>query len=127
VTIAGGKLTTWRTMALAAVDAVVSRLGRGGASPASLLEETLPGGSVEHPELERVVAEEMVRHADDVAFRRLPIGHDPAKVRRVLPSIIEGMAGALAWGQDRRDAEAARVITRLDTMRVRLDEALGSA
>ncbi len=126
VTIAGGKLTTWRTMALATVDAVVSRLGRGGASPASLLEEPLPGGHDEHPELETVLAEEMVRHADDVVFRRLPIGHDPREARRVLPSIIERLAARFSWAPARRDAETARVIARLDAGTARLDEALGT-
>ncbi len=127
VTIAGGKLTTWRTMGLATVDAVVSRLGHGGASPGSLIEEPLPGGQDEHPELETVLAEEMVRHADDVVFRRLPIGHDPRQARRELPSIIERMADRFLWGPGRREAEAARVIERLDAGAARLDEALGSA
>ena len=127
VTIAGGKLTTWRTMGLATVDAVVSRLGLGGASPGSLIEEPLPGGRDEHPELETVLAEEMVRHADDVVFRRLPIGHDPRQARRALPSIIERMADRFEWGPERREAEASRVIERLDAGAARLDEALGTA
>jgi len=126
VTIAGGKLTTWRTMALATVDAVVSRLGRGGASPASLLEEPLPGGHDEQEKLETVLTEEMVRHADDVVFRRLPIGHDPGAARRALPSIIERMAVQFEWDPERREAETSRVLARLDAGAARLDEALGS-
>ncbi len=126
VTIAGGKLTTWRTMALATVDAVVSRLGQGGPSPASLLEEPLPGGHDETPDLETVLVEEMARHADDVVFRRLPIGHDPQEARRALPSIIERMAAHFAWSPGRREAETTRVIARLDGGCRRLDDAFGS-
>jgi glycerol-3-phosphate dehydrogenase len=125
VTIAGGKLTTWRTMALATVDVVASRLGRGGASPVSLIEEPLPGGRDEHPNLETVLVEEMPRHADDVVFRRLPIGHDPGEARRALPSIIDGMGAHFGWDAKRREEEAARVTLRLDAGVTRLDEALG--
>ena len=127
VTIAGGKLTTWRTMALATVDAVVSRLGHGGASPGSLIEEPLPGGHDEHPKLETVLVEEMARHADDVVFRRLPIGHDPREALRALPSIIERMAAHFEWSPQQREEESARVSLRLDAGAARLDEALGSA
>jgi glycerol-3-phosphate dehydrogenase len=126
VTIAGGKLTTWRTMALAAVDEVVRRLGRGGASPAGLLDEPLPGGDDDHPELDAVLAEEMVRHADDVVFRRLPLSRDPDEVRRVLPPIVKRMAVRFGWGPERCCAETARVTTRLDAGCRRLDEALGA-
>jgi glycerol-3-phosphate dehydrogenase len=125
VTIAGGKLTTWRTMASATVDAVVRRLGRGGASPSVLLEEPLPGGDDAQPSLETVLAEEMARHLDDVVFRRLPIGHDPREVIRALPEILDRMAAFHAWDATRRDAERARVLARLDADAARLDDALG--
>ena len=91
-----------------------------------IFEEPLPGGHDEHPELETVLAEEMVRHADDVVFRRLPIGHDPREARRALPSIIERLAARFSWAPARRDAETARVIARLDAGTARLDEALGT-
>ncbi len=125
VTIAGGKLTTWRTMALATVDAVVRRLGRGGVSPRVLLEEPLPGGDEDQPSLDAVLTEEMARHAEDVVFRRLPIGHDPREVVQTLPSIVDRMAARYAWDAARRSAETARVLTRLDADAARLDEALG--
>lgn len=127
VTIAGGKLTTWRTMAIATVDAVVRRLGRGGVSPPRLIEEPLPGGGRAEPTVEGAVADEMARHAEDVVFRRLPIGHDPDEVLRLLPSIVERMARRFHWDAGARDAEASRVIARLDAGRRRLDEALGTA
>jgi len=126
VTIAGGKLTTWRTMALQTVDAVVRRIGRGGASPAALLEEPLPGGDDEQPSLTTVLDEEMARHADDVVFRRLPLGHDPRKARRALPAIVLSMASRFAWDPERREAETARVLARLDAGAARLDAALGA-
>ena len=126
VTIAGGKLTTWRTMALATVDAVVLRLRRGGASPASLLTEPLPGGDEEHPPLETVLVEEMVAHADDVVFRRLPLAHDPQEALRALPAIVERMAARFGWGPERREAETARVVGRFDRLRLRIDDALGT-
>jgi glycerol-3-phosphate dehydrogenase len=126
ITIAGGKLTTWRTMALATVDAVVSRLGKGGGSPSSLITEPLPGGDVESPDLQTVLAHEMARHADDVVFRRLPIGHDPGEARRALPQVIESMAERFSWDPERREAETARVLSRLAVGAARLDEALGS-
>jgi len=127
VTIAGGKLTTWRTMAKATVDAVVARIGRGGDSPPQLLDEPLPGGDLDEPTIEGIVENEMARHADDVAFRRLPIGHDRGEVLRLLPSIVAVMAGRFRWDAGRRDAEAARVVARLDAGERRLDDALGTA
>ena len=125
VTIAGGKLTTWRTMAQATVDAVVSRLGRGGPSPRALLEGTLPGGDVERPDLEVVLAQEMVRHADDIVFRRLPLGHDPRETRRQLPAIVARAGSVLGWDAARRETESSRVVARLEADAARLDEALG--
>lgn len=125
VTIAGGKLTTWRTMAVATVDAVVRRLGRGGASPPCLLDEPLPGGDDDNPELDSVLAEEMVRHADDVVFRRLPLSRDPKEVGLLLPTIVDRMAARFGWGPERCMAETTRVVARLDAGKRRLDEALG--
>jgi glycerol-3-phosphate dehydrogenase len=114
ITIAGGKLTTWRTMALHTVDAVVARLGRRLPSPAALLEEPLPGGDEERPSLQTILDEELVRHADDVVFRRLPIGHDPQEIRRALPAVVEAMAARLGWSANEREAECARVNERLE-------------
>jgi len=125
VTIAGGKLTTWRTMALATVDAVVRRIGRGGDSPRVLLEEPLLGGDEAEPSLEAVLSEEMARHAEDVVFRRLPVGHDPRQAVAALPRIVDRMAARGAWDAARRAAEMARVLARLETDAARLDEALG--
>jgi glycerol-3-phosphate dehydrogenase len=67
----------------------------------------------------------MVRHAEDVVFRRLPIGHDPAEVLRLLPSVVSCMSARFGWDATRGAAETARVVTRLDAGRRRLDEALG--
>jgi glycerol-3-phosphate dehydrogenase len=125
VTIAGGKLTTWRTMALATVDAVVRRIGRGGASPRSLLEEPLPGGDVENPGWDVAVGDEFARHAEDVVFRRLPLSRDPEVVREVLPAIVQRMAARFGWGPETCAAETGRVRARLDASTRRLDEALG--
>ena len=127
VTIAGGKLTTWRTMASATIDTVVSRLGGGCDPPASLLEEPLPGGDEIHPDIQEVLAHEMARHADDVVFRRLPLGHDPDQALSGLPSIIERMAAHFGWGPKRREEESERVTRRLAAGAARLDEALGPA
>jgi glycerol-3-phosphate dehydrogenase len=125
VTIAGGKLTTWRTMAIETVNAVVRRIRRGGASPRSLVEEPLPGGDVAVPDLTTVLEEEMVRHAEDVVFRRLPIAHDPELALRALPAIVARMEARFGWGADRAAREAARVVARFDALRTRIDEALG--
>ena len=126
ITIAGGKLTTWRTMAIATVDAVARRLGRGGATSPRLLAEPLPGGGDADPKLDAVLADEMPRHADDVVFRRLPIGHDPAEIARALPSIVETMGDRMGWDAPRRSYESSRVLSELLAQRRRLDEALGS-
>jgi glycerol-3-phosphate dehydrogenase len=125
VTIAGGKLTTWRTMAIAAVDAAVRHLGAGGPSPRALVEEGLPGGDLERPGLEHVLANELARHADDVIFRRLPIGHDPDQARRALPDVVAAMGSNAGWSASRRQAEEDRVTSRLERDAARLDEALG--
>jgi len=127
VTIAGGKLTTWRTMAIATVDAVVRRLGRGGSSPAALAAESLPGGDGVVPELATIAATELPRHADDVVFRRLPLGHDPDAVRRALPSVVEILSKRFAWDEATCARETARVTARLDAAAARIDAALGSA
>jgi glycerol-3-phosphate dehydrogenase len=87
--------------------------------------EPLPGGDDERPSLETVLTEEMARHADDVVFRRLPIGHDPSEARRALPTIVERMTDRFGWDKGRRDEETARVIARLEAGAARLDEALG--
>jgi glycerol-3-phosphate dehydrogenase len=126
VTIAGGKLTTWRTMAVATVDAVAHRLGRGGASPPSLVDEPLPGGDSANPDLDVILNEELVRHADDVVFRRLPLSRDPEEIGRRLPTIVGRMAKRFGWGPERCLAETARVMARLDALNRRLDEALGA-
>jgi glycerol-3-phosphate dehydrogenase len=125
VTIAGGKLTTWRTMAMDAVDASLRHLGRAVPSPASLLERPLPGGTIARPELDDVIAHEMPRHAEDVVFRRLPIGHDPREVRRVLPDVVDRMSDRFGWGRDRRRDEYDRVVSRLDEAATLLNDTLG--
>ena len=66
-----------------------------------------------------------MRHAEDVVFRRLPLGHDPREVRRALPTVVERMSARWGWNQEREGAETARVIAHLDAGAARLDEALG--
>jgi glycerol-3-phosphate dehydrogenase len=127
ITIAGGKLTTWRTMALQTVDAAARLLRTRVPSPVALLHELLPGGDDERPSLETVLNEELARHADDVVFRRLPLGHDPDEARRALPPILAAMTARMSWSPEVREAEAARVLSRLDAGAARLDEALGSS
>jgi len=85
----------------------------------------LPGGGEDVPSLETVLRDEMVRHADDVVFRRLPLGHDPAVAKRALPGIVESMGSRWGWDAVRREAERFRVTSRLDAGAARLDEALG--
>jgi glycerol-3-phosphate dehydrogenase len=125
ITIAGGKLTTWRTMAIDAVDVATRRLGLVGGSPASLLEEPLPGGASAAPDLAGVLEDELPRHAEDVLFRRLPVGHDPSEVRRSLPGVVAAMSGRFGWDSVRVESERNRVLARLDAQSRLLDEALG--
>ena len=124
VTITGGKLTTWRPMAIQAVDAVVRHLGRDLPSPVALRDDPLAGGD-EIPSLESSIESGMARHADDVVFRRLPIGHDPVEIERRLPSIVETMGTRLGWDDARRESEADRVVRAIEGLRSRIDEALG--
>lgn len=126
ITIAGGKLTTWRTMAIAAIDACVRRLGVAKASPRELATEPLTSGAIAEPDLEDVIANEMPRRVEDVVFRRLPIGHDSRIVRRLLPSIVERMSARRGWETARSREETQRVLERLDARDRRLDEALGA-
>jgi len=126
VTIAGGKLTTWRPMAVETVDAVVRHFGRAVGSPESLMHQPLPGGSDECMTVGAAITEGFARHADDVVFRRLPIGHDPAHVARSLPSILETMTVHLGWDAARRDEESSRVLDPLARLARRIDEAIGS-
>jgi len=124
ITIVGGKLTTWRIMAIEAVDRAAAHIGRQIESPRGLLEHPLPYDARE-PALDDVLEHEMPRHADDVVFRRLAIGHDPSAVRSALPAIVSRMGARLAWTESRMKAESGRVLGRLDAMTLRLDEALG--
>jgi glycerol-3-phosphate dehydrogenase len=127
ITIAGGKLTTWRTMAIDAVDAAVRRLGLGTASPEALLREPFSPGAAPESLIEAVIASEWPRHAEDVVFRRLPVGHDPAEVSRVLPEVIRHMSMQLGWAPTRAAEERDRVLAGLDAQAARLDAALGRA
>ncbi len=129
IRVVGGKLTTWRLMGEQAVDTLVLRLGRGGRSPDALLVERLPEepGGTYAERTEVAVREEFARHADDVVFRRLPIGHDPRRVRAALPEIVEVMARQLGWSAEVRRSEEARVLSHLETVSRALDLALGPA
>jgi len=124
ITIAGGKLTTWRTMAVATVDAVVRRLGRGGSSPPSLLEGVLPGGSATSADIQTCVRDELARNAADVLFRRLPVGHDPSLVRTALPEVVARLAEVFGWDASRRVAESEGVLAQLRHAEEYLDETL---
>jgi glycerol-3-phosphate dehydrogenase len=129
IRVVGGKLTTWRLMGEQVVDALVSRLGRGGRSPETLLVDRLPeepqGTYAERTEV--AVREEFARHADDVVFRRLPIGHDPRRVRAALPEIVDGMARHFSWSAETRKSEESRVLAHLESVERALDLALGAA
>ncbi|HEX4825293.1 MAG TPA: glycerol-3-phosphate dehydrogenase/oxidase [Candidatus Polarisedimenticolaceae bacterium] len=116
VTIVGGKLTTWRVMAIDAIDAVVRRLGLRTRSPQELLTTPLPAGD------DTSLA--FVRHAEDVVFRRIGAGHDPHEVRRLLPGIVATLSERLAWSAATAAAESERVLAALGAMERRLDDAL---
>lgn len=126
ITIVGGKLTTWRVMAIDAVDRAAERLGHRAPSPAALLDEPLPRGAGPLT-LDAVLEEELPRHAEDVVFRRLTLGHDPAEIRRVLPTVVARMAACFAWGRERSEDEAGRVETIIAAMTQRIDDAIGRA
>jgi glycerol-3-phosphate dehydrogenase len=123
ITIVGGKLTTWRLMAIDAVDRAVARLGQDVRSPDVLLVEPLPP-ETRPVALDAVLEDEFPRHAGDVVFRRLPIGHDPREIRRVLPEVVLRMAERLGWDAQRSREEQASVLDRLDAASRRVDEAL---
>ena len=122
VTIVGGKLTTWRVMAIDAIDAVVRRLGRRAPSPAALLEAPLP--VVEHPTVASAAADPLVRHVDDLLFRRLGVGHDPREIRQLLPEAVALMAATRGWSAAAAATERERVIEKLLAIERRLDEVL---
>jgi glycerol-3-phosphate dehydrogenase len=110
-------------MAIDAVDRAVARLGQDVRSPDVLLVEPLPP-ETRPVALDAVLEDEFPRHAGDVVFRRLPIGHDPREIRRVLPEVVLRMAERLGWDAQRSREEQASVLDRLDAASRRVDEAL---
>ena len=122
VTIVGGKLTTWRVMAIDAIDAVVRRLGRSTPSPAVLLDAPLP--VVEPPTLVSATSDPFARHVEDVLFRRVAVGHDPREVRRLLPEAVALMTAARGWSTATAAEETSRVLDKLAAIERRLDEAI---
>lgn len=160
LSLVGGKLTTWRSMAEDIVRRAARRLGRGSAGPVHENGRTLPGGgaapSLDDPRLRglgeetrrhlvavygseavhvaalaaaragadallgrggpEIVAQvdfamerEIARHADDVIFRRLILGHDPGRVRETAPAIVAAMSERLSWNAARAASEARRI------------------
>lgn len=115
ISIAGGKLTTYRTMAVEATNLVLRRLGRGRvptttdetplevrdpevevallAEHPELAEPIAPGESVRGVDVAYAAGEEMAVHPEDFLLRRTPIGViDPdraAALRESVARILE--------------------------------------
>jgi len=116
ISVAGGKLTTGRAMALEILSRIERAWGRKGAdiprdTLGILLEST--GFALDETNLSALAAraarEEMAMHVDDFLLRRTGLFYErPDQAARMVPDIVEGMAGALGWGADRKAEEKER-------------------
>jgi glycerol-3-phosphate dehydrogenase len=114
VTVAGGKLTTGRSMAEEVLDLVASRLPPKGTDPRDTLSARIedPGAS-DPPDvlaaIPRIAREEMPVHLDDVMVRRTWAFHEAEDHGLDLaPEIANALAAELGWDPGRRGAELGR-------------------
>ena len=146
VTVAGGKLTTGRAMALEILSTIENALFRKeirksrsratGDSEGRILkaagrserddtrgitlhvmDETLDPANVA-PAVARVVRQEMALHVDDVLVRRTGLFYELAdQGARTAPVVVEAMGRELGWDSVRRASELERYRRILDSNR----------
>lgn len=108
LTIAGGKLTTFRVMARQATRAAMAALGRSGATIADS-DDPLPvpfEASGSHDDLAAfAVHHEFARTLVDVVRRRTRLWLAPDRGRARAAALAECMATYLGWNEARRQAE----------------------
>jgi glycerol-3-phosphate dehydrogenase len=128
VCVAGGKLTTFRLIALDALHAAgligeaELKAAKRAAGPLFRRKLTFPHG-LGHPALplpkgealldtvEWVLGNEMVVHLDDLLLRRVRLGNTmPAGAQEVLPRIKSLCQSRLGWDEPRWHAETERYL-----------------
>jgi glycerol-3-phosphate dehydrogenase len=122
ISLAGGKFTTARHLAERAVDVVVKQLGVRVAPCSTATAPLAPGenllGDVSSDigitQVLLAMQEQFAKHTEDVVFRRSRLWLDASAARAAAPTVTGWMAERLGWDAARREAEVARVNTRLD-------------
>ena len=118
ITVAGGKLTTFRLLARDALRVARPALGEPSCAgspsrtgPATAIDPTGPANraSAETDETQRLCY--AVHHLDDLLLRRTRLGLlQPAGGERLLPQIRAGFQAALGWDDRRWDEEERRYL-----------------
>lgn len=111
LTVAGGKYTTFRVMARAALERVARRLGVYG-RPINDPPEPLPSPLVDGSDPEKVaefaVDHEFARRVEDVIRRRTLLWLSPDRGRAAAPYIAAAMGRRLGWSTERAHEEVRR-------------------
>jgi glycerol-3-phosphate dehydrogenase len=111
VSILGGKITGYRSIAEEAVDAAARLFGSD--APCSTAENLLPGAVREvsrdlAEQVRRAVAEEHCVHVDDFMLRRSTLGLSLEQGVDAVEEVAKTMGAELAWDTDRVQAELER-------------------
>jgi glycerol-3-phosphate dehydrogenase len=119
LTLAGGKLTTFRAMARDTVRAALARLGRHERELRES-DDPLPPPVAPGLPLDLVVDfaldAELARRAVDVVRRRTTLWLEPARARAAAPRIVARMAARLGWDDVRALEETDAVMTCCDDL-----------
>jgi glycerol-3-phosphate dehydrogenase len=111
LTVAGGKYTTFRVMARAALEQVARRFGVTG-RPILDPTDPLPAPLGPDADLERMAAfaveHEFARRAEDVLRRRTLLWLSPDRGRSAAPIVAAAMGQRLGWSAERTQEEARR-------------------
>ena len=120
VSVLGGKITGYRSIAEEAVDAVCAQLKCAAKCRTAI--ELLPGAKTEPPPdvaglVRRAVSEEWCGHLDDFLLRRTALGFSADQGAPYIAEAARAMTEALGWSVARKEAEIARYQVYLDATR----------
>jgi glycerol-3-phosphate dehydrogenase len=111
ITIAGGKYTTFRVMARAAMARVFARSGRADrrlSDPLEPLPRPLGAGHTVERLAEFAADEEFARRVEDVVRRRTRLWLTPDRGRVAAATVATVLAQRLGWNESRREEEVDR-------------------
>lgn len=111
VSILGGKITGYRSIAEEATDAAARMLG--SSAPCATAENLLPGALQSAPQdlrehVARAVSAEHCVHLEDFMLRRSTNGLSPDQGLDIVPEVATILSRELSWTAARKDSEVAR-------------------